>query len=82
MINFKCKKFYIETKRVKLPNGQAGEFSTLIKRHGSNVIPIMGDGTILLALQYRPSVKKMGVSAYRGEGGGGRDTKAECNEGT
>lgn len=57
-IDFRCRKFYIETKRVKLPNGDVQEFSTLVKRPGANIIPLLGDGTLLLALQYRPAVKK------------------------
>lgn len=58
MINFRCKKFYIETRKIKLPNGQVHEFSILFKRPGTNIIPLLPDGMVLLISQYRPAVKK------------------------
>ncbi len=58
VVNFRCRKFYIETKKVKLPNGDVQTFSTLVKRPGTNIIPLLDDGTMLLAFQYRPAAKK------------------------
>jgi ADP-ribose pyrophosphatase len=58
MIVFKNKKFYLENKKIKLPNGEIVEFASLVKQPGTNIIPLIDKDTILMIKQYRPAIKK------------------------
>jgi ADP-ribose pyrophosphatase len=58
MIAFRNKKFYIKVEDVKLPSGKTIRFANLIKQPGTNIIPLLDNDTVLLALQYRTAIKK------------------------
>lgn len=57
-IAFKNKKFSVHVENITLPNKEKIEFATVIKQHGTIVIPFLDKNTIIINRQYRPAIKK------------------------
>jgi ADP-ribose pyrophosphatase len=44
--------------KIKLPDGETLDFASVVKRPGTNLIPLLNKDTILMIRQYRPAIKK------------------------
>lgn len=58
MKEFSGKRFQVETKKVRLPNGHIMNLEKVISKEIALVLPIVNDNKIAVLKQYRPAIKK------------------------